>query len=238
MLQPWSRHVKQDLRKIDVAMTLTYAIGDIHGCLTKLTELARRCNDDAAGRPMQFIFLGDYVDRGPDSRGAIQFLMELQRAHADHDIFLKGNHEDLMVAAADSEFFEERWLNSGGLETLKSYELTSAAEIPEDHANWLRQLPLFFDDGQRFFVHAGVNPDRPLDRQDEDDLLWIRKPFLTSEKDFGRLVVHGHTPLTSGRPDLRANRLNVDTGAVFGGPLTAAVFDSDHTGPRCFVVVD
>jgi serine/threonine protein phosphatase 1 len=219
-------------------MTLTYAIGDIHGCLEKLAELVRRCNDDAASQPMRLLFLGDYVDRGPDSRGVIQFLLELQRAHPYRDVFLKGNHEDLLAAATDSDFFEERWLSNGGVETLKSYGLTTAAEIPEDHVNWLRRLPLFFDDGLRFFVHAGVHPDRALERQDEDDLLWIRKPFLTSEKDWRRLVVHGHTPLTSGKPDLRANRLNLDTGAVFGGPLTAAVFDSDETAPKRFLRAD
>lgn len=219
-------------------MTLSYCFGDIHGCLHKLTELVRRCNDDAAGRPVRFLFLGDYVDRGPDSQGVVQFLLELQRAQPDRDVFLKGNHEDLMVAATDSEFFEERWLSNGGSETLESYRLTGAAELPEDHVNWLRRLPLFFDDGRRFFVHAGVHPDRPLDRQDEDDLLWIRKPFLTSEKDYGRLIVHGHSALASGRPDLRANRLNLDTGAVFGGPLTAAVFDSDETSPKRLLKVD
>jgi serine/threonine protein phosphatase 1 len=91
-------------------MTLTYSIGDVHGCLSKLTELIHRCNEDAVGRPMRLLFLGDYVDRGTDSRGVIQFLLELQRAQPDRDVFLKGNHEDLLVAAADSEFFERRWL--------------------------------------------------------------------------------------------------------------------------------
>jgi serine/threonine protein phosphatase 1 len=219
-------------------MTLSYCLGDVHGCLHKLTELVHRCNDDAAGRAMRFVFLGDYVDRGANSRGVVQFLLELQRAHPDRDVFLKGNHEDLMVAAADSDFFEERWLSNGGKETLESYRLTSAVELPEDHVNWLRRLPLFFDDGLRFFVHAGVHPDRSLDRQDDDDLLWIRKPFLTSEKDYGRLIVHGHTPLKDGEPDLRTNRLNLDSGAVFGGPLTAAVFDVDETNPKRFLKVD
>jgi serine/threonine protein phosphatase 1 len=219
-------------------MTITYAIGDLHGCMDKLSEIVRRCYDDAAGRSMRYVFLGDYVDRGPDSRGVVQFLIELQRTHPDRDVFLKGNHEDLMLAAADSDLFEGRWLDNGGIQTLESYELTSAADIPGDHLDWLRRLPLFFDDGRRFFVHAGVHPDRPLDQQDEYDLLWIRKPFLTSEKDYGRLVVHGHTPLASGRPDLRANRLNLDTGAVFGRPLTAAVFGSDETDPKRFVMVE
>jgi serine/threonine protein phosphatase 1 len=219
-------------------MTLAYTVGDVHGCLDKLTELVRLCNDDAAGQPMRYVFLGDYVDRGPDTRRVIEFLIELQRTYPDRDVFLKGNHEDLLVAAADSDFFEERWLTNGGRETLESYGLISAAEIPEDHVNWLRRLPLSFDDGQRFFVHAGVHPDRPLDRQDEDDLLWIRKRFLTSEQKYQRLVVHGHTPVKDGRPDLRANRLNLDTGAVFGGPLTAAVFDSEETAPKRFLRAD
>ena len=139
-------------------MTITYGIGDIHGCMDKVVELVRRCNDDAAGRPMRYVFLGDYVDRGPDSRGVVQFLIDLQRSHVDRDIFLKGNHEDLMLAAADSEFFEERWLDNGGAGTLESYGLTSATELPDDHVHWLRQLPLFFDDGRRFFVHAGNSP--------------------------------------------------------------------------------
>jgi serine/threonine protein phosphatase 1 len=219
-------------------MTITYAIGDLHGCMDKLSEIVRCCHDDAAGRSMRHVFLGDSVDRGPDSRGVVQFLMDLQRSHADRDIFLKGNHEDLMVTAADSDFFEERWLTNGGIQTLKSYGLTSAAEIPADHVNWLRRLPLFFDDGLRFFVHAGVHPDRPLDRQDDDDLLWIRKPFLTSERDYGRLIVHGHTPIAGGEPDVRTNRLNLDTGAVFGGPLTAAVFDAQQASPKRFLMVD
>jgi serine/threonine protein phosphatase 1 len=219
-------------------MTLTYTIGDIHGCLGKLTELVSRCNDDAAGRPMRLLFLGDYVDRGVDSQGAVQFLMEQQSAHPGRDVFLKGNHEDLLVAAADSDFFEERWLSNGGSETLESYGVTSATKIPEDHVNWLGRLPLSFDDGLRLFVHAGVHPDRPLDRQDDDDLLWIRKPFLTSEKDYGRFIVHGHTPVKDGQPDLRTNRLNLDTGAVFGGPLTAAVFDSAERAPKRFLQAD
>jgi serine/threonine protein phosphatase 1 len=143
----------------------------------------------------------------------------------------------MMIAAADSEFFEDRWLDNGGIQTLESYGLSVAAEIPEEHVNWLRGLPLFFDDGQRFFVHAGVNPDRPLDQQDELDLLWIRTPFLTSEKNYGRLIVHGHSPLKSGLPDIRANRLNIDTGAVLGGRLTAAVFERDDIGPKRFIAV-
>lgn len=95
----------------------------------------------------------------------------------------------------------------------------------------MRSLPLTYDDGRRFFVHAGVDPQRPLDAQDEAALLWIREPFLEDERDYGRLIVHGHTPLVTAKPELRRNRLNLDTAAVFGGPLTAAAFDGSQTTP-------
>ena len=109
------------------------------------------------------------------------------------------------------------------------------SELPPQHFDWIAALPLAFDDGRRTFVHAGVDPARPLDRQSEHDLVWIREPFLSSARDYGRLIVHGHTPLTSGFPDVRPNRLNIDTAAVYGGPLTAAVFTDDATGPVAFL---
>ena len=101
--------------------------------------------------------------------------------------------------------------------------------------DWFRSLPLSYDDGRRFFVHAGVNPQLPLAAQHERDLIWIREPFLSARRDYGRLIVHGHTPLGTGKPDLRANRLNLDTGAVFGGPLTAALFADGRTEPVKFI---
>jgi serine/threonine protein phosphatase 1 len=107
--------------------------------------------------------------------------------------------------------------------------------MPPGHIDWIAARPLSFDDGRRLFVHAGINPSAPLDRQVEPDLLWIREPFLSSRRDYGRLIVHGHTPLTTGVPDLRVNRLNIDTAAVFGGPLTAAVFDDQRTEPIGFL---
>ncbi len=205
-------------------MNSTYTIGDIHGCLTKLKRLISLCEADSNGRPMKLVFLGDYLDRGPDSRGVIEQLMTLQQARPDRVICLLGNHEDMMLAATDHPDWEERWLRNGGIQTLESYGVPDISGVPKEHIAWLRQLPKFHDDGLRFFVHAGVHPDRGLNQQDEFDLLWIREPFLSSDKDFGRLVVHGHTPLRDGKPDVRINRLNIDTGAVFGRPLTAAVF--------------
>jgi serine/threonine protein phosphatase 1 len=99
----------------------------------------------------------------------------------------------------------------------------------------MRSLPVGYDDGRRLFVHAGIDPERPLADQDRSDLIWIREPFLSAIGDYGRLVVHGHTPLESDRPDVRSNRVNIDTGAVFGGPLTAAVFAEGEVKPVAFL---
>lgn len=216
-------------------MPLTYAVGDIHGRLTKLRNLLNLCEEDANGRPMKFIFLGDYIDRGPGSKGVIEQLMALQQAQPEHVICLMGNHEDMLLTAIDHPDWQDRWLHNGGVQTLKNYGVTDATRIPTSHIDWLRQLLKFHDDGLRFFVHAGIHPDRTLNQQDDFDLLWIREPFLSSSRDFSRLIVHGHTPSRDGRPDIRINRLNIDTGAVFGGSLTAAVFDQTRRHPLRFL---
>lgn len=216
-------------------MTRTYAIGDIHGCRAKLLALVEFCRVDAGEQRAKFIFLGDYIDRGPDSKGVIDYLMALRQEQPKDVVCLMGNHEDMLLTALDAEDWEERWLRNGGIQTLQSYGASHARDIPSHHVAWLRSLPRFHDDGLCFFVHAGIHPDRPLDQQDEHDLLWIRERFLSSTKDFGRLIVHGHTPLKTGKPDIRPNRLNLDTAAVYGGPLTAAVFDNSSTGPESFL---
>jgi serine/threonine protein phosphatase 1 len=216
-------------------MNRLYAIGDIHGCLGKLRRLMVRCEQDADGAPMSFVFIGDYIDRGPESRGVVEYLKELQ---AQRDVVcLKGNHEALALAAVDESANHAHWLLNGGDTTLRSYGVGTAHELPASHVAWLRSLRLTFDDGSRLFVHAGIDPARPLDAQDEHDLLWIRQPFLSDRRDHGRLIVHGHTPLRTGRPDLQPNRLNIDTAAVFGGPLTAAVFAGDAREPVGFLQV-
>jgi serine/threonine protein phosphatase 1 len=215
-------------------MERTYAIGDIHGCLNKLLDLVKRCRLDAGKQPAKFVFLGDYIDRGPDSRGVVEFLINLQSQQPDLTVCLAGNHEELALAALyDGE--HEHWLRNGGDETLRSYGIDSAAELPPHHVAWLDTLPGQHDDGRRLFVHAGINPMRPLDQQDDHDLRWIREPFLSDDRDYGRLIVHGHTPLETGTPDQRHNRLNLDTGAVFGRPLTAAVFTNQITAPLRFL---
>jgi serine/threonine protein phosphatase 1 len=210
---------------------LTYAIGDIHGSLQKLRELMTLCRRHADGRPATFIFLGDYIDRGPDSRGVVEALIELQSRQPDRVITLKGNHEAVAVEVVDGDTDPQTWLREGGTATLRSYRVDDARDLPAEHVAWLRMLPLSYDDGERFFVHAGIDPDKPLDAQSDRDLIWIREPFLSDARDHGRLIVHGHTPQRDGMPDFRGNRLNLDTGAVFGRALTAAAFGSGRRHP-------
>jgi serine/threonine protein phosphatase 1 len=216
-------------------MTLTYAIGDIHGSLDKLKSLVAGCQEHAGDREMMLVFLGDYIDRGPDSAGVVRFVLTLQSEAPERIITLKGNHEAWALAVADGKMRVSGWLINGGARTLESYGANDVGDLPRQHLDWMRSLRLTYDDGRRFFVHAGVNPRRPLDDQDEEELLWIREPFLDDIRSYGRLVVHGHTPLEGATPDLRRNRLNLDTGAVFGGPLTAAVFDDSQTEPLAFL---
>ena len=216
-------------------MSLTYAIGDIHGCLDKLRSLLLRCEKHADGRSLALVFVGDYIDRGPQSSAVIDCLIDLKAQHGERVVALMGNHEAMALAAIDGSGPTRLWLAQGGVATLKSYGIAEARELPRGHVDWLRALPLSYDDGRRFFVHAGVNPATPLKAQDDFDLLWIREPFLSHRGDYGRLIVHGHAPLLDGVPDLHGNRLNLDTGAVFGGPLTAAVFDDGQTEPIGFL---
>lgn len=219
-------------------MSLIFAIGDIHGSLRKLQNLIERCERYADGRPMTFIFLGDYIDRGPDSAGVVSYVIDLQARLPEQVIALKGNHEAMALDIVDGVIPADRWLAQGGFETLRSYGVRSAAELPGAHVHWLRSLPVSYDDGRRFFVHAGIDPNKRFNAQQDHDLFWIREPFLSDRRDHGRLIVHGHTPINGRKPDLRANRLNIDTGAVFGGPLTAAVFGDAEIKPITFVQAD
>ena len=216
---------------------LTYAIGDVHGCRARLVQLLDRCSRHSDGRPHRLIFVGDYIDRGPDSRGVVALLMALQQERRGEVICLRGNHEVLLLEAVGSGD-PMLWLMNGAAETLASYAIEDPSQLPAADVDWIAALPVSFDDGVRYFVHAGVNPARPLDHQTERDQVWIREPFLSSATDYGRLIVHGHTPLTTGVPDLRANRLNIDTGAVYGGPLTAAVFTAEAREPVAFLTDD
>src|SRR5262245_33597795 len=213
-----------------------YAMSDIHGCRDKLERLVERCRADAGNEPARFGFLGDYIDRGPDTRGVLDCVMDLQRRWPGDVTCLCGNHEDLALNAIDDPSEIELWVAyNGGDKALRSFGVTSPSAIPARYVEWMRGLATHVDDGARFFVHAGIDPDRPLDRQDRHDMLWMREPFLSDPRDFGRFVVHGHTPVRDGRPDLRHNRVNIDTAAVLGGPLTAAVFRDNVPTPVGFL---
>lgn len=219
-----------------------YAIGDVHGCLDKLVEMRERIQRDLDQRPSddwRVVYLGDYVDRGPDSAGVIDLLAR-QTAEDDRHMCLVGNHDRMMAEALAGEVRSLGvWLGNGGVETLASYGLTPDEferrlidrkgfddVVALEHVAFLDNLHLALIDGDYFFAHAGIHPDRALDAQIEEDLLWIREPFLKSRRDFGAVVVHGHTPVR--RVEIRPNRLGIDTGAVFGGELTCLVLEDDR----------
>lgn len=215
---------------------LTFAIGDIHGCLDKLRRLLAACEAHAGGRPARYVCLGDYIDRGPDSRGVVELLMRRQQAQPGTMVCLRGNHEQMAIAAHEDERAMPLWLANNGATTLRNYRRGNG-RIEDAHLEWLRALPFCHDDGLRFFVHAGVDLTKPLDRQEDEVMVWMREPFLSEcdEVDCGRFFVHGHTPLRTGAPDLRKRRLNLDTAAVMGGPLTAAAFDDTKPEPLDFL---
>ena len=221
--------------------SLTFAIGDVHGCFDELRSLIELCRKSAGGLEHEFILLGDYVDRGPASNEVVAFLMREQAAGKCRLRCLRGNHDDMLLRAADparSDMELMQWFGTGGEATLDAYGLDDPVELPADHLAWITALPIRVHEGERFFAHAGVRPAIPLNEQVERDLLWIREPFLSSRQWHGALVVHGHTPTAGAAPEVRSNRVNVDTGACFGRPLTAAAFSSGKMCPAVFINSD
>lgn len=229
-----------------------YAIGDIHGqpgLLDRALDLIAR----DGGADARIVFLGDYVDRGPDSRGVIDRLIA-GRDMGRPWIFLKGNHDRLFEWFLESPPRHDphmlvgfHWLHDriGGRETLASYGVwipentrlktvhaMALDVVPEAHAAFLRGLAPYHLDGDRLFVHAGIAPDIALPRQTEEDLVWIREPFLSYAEPHPWLVVHGHTALD--RPTHFGNRIDLDGGAGYGRPLHPAVFE----GRDCWLLTD
>jgi len=232
-----------------------YAIGDVHGCLSKLDTLLERISEDieSAGlikstfkndsQPQEtltptLVFLGDYVDRGPDSKGVLDRLIALKNEPTD-TVFLKGNHESLMLDFLSDPDAMQHWLEWGGEETLESYGINKilgvssedlAAELseklPQSHLSFLKSLALTHSEGDYFFVHAGVRPGVELADQKEEDLLWIRKKFHNAPASSrpGKVIVHGHQPMK--KPLDAGWRIAVDTGACWGGELTAVVLEN------------
>ena len=163
MLPEYSHLSARTVEDAPQAKRLVCAVGDIHGSLAKLKDLVVRCERFADGAPLTFVFLGDYIDRGADSGGVVRYLMTLHSRLGKRMVALKGNHEAMLLDVVDGACSAQHWESQGGEATLRSYGAARAEDLPETHINWLRSLPLSYDDGRRFYVHAGINPLRPFD---------------------------------------------------------------------------
>jgi serine/threonine protein phosphatase 1 len=224
---------------------LLYAVGDIHGrldllkAMLDLIEADARSSEHAERRTM--VFLGDYVDRGPNSRGVVERLLS-DLPHGFDTLFLKGNHEAILLDFLQEAWRLDHWLLNGGDVTMQSYGVETerlarlaappevwqqafAEALPEAHLRFYKALRLSVSFGDYLFVHAGVRPGVPIEAQSEADLVWIRGPFLNHAGALGKIVVHGHTPANA--PVTRSNRIGIDTGAVFTGRLTALRLKDD-----------
>ncbi|MCW5693233.1 MAG: serine/threonine protein phosphatase [Pseudolabrys sp.] len=221
-------------------MDRIYAIGDIHGRLDLLDRAIAAIGRDVAehGPAALTVTLGDYVDRGSDPFGVIERLSA--NPFPTDFVALKGNHEELFERFLIDPGIAGHWRRLGCLETLHSYGVRVAdlmmgvnyekasqalnVALPATHRAFLDGLKTSFDSERYFFCHGGVRPGVPLARQSDEDLLWIRDDFLNSTADFGKIVVHGHTPVRE--PDVRANRINIDTGAFITGRLTCIALEN------------
>jgi len=189
------------------------AVGDIHGCLRQLRQLMEQVQPTVSD---QVVFLGDYIDRGLDSRGVLDYLLDFA-SRFPRTVFLKGNHEEMFL-----EFVAGRnqllYVLNGGQATLENYQEADKLRIPKSHLDFLRNLRIFYETERFIFVHAGLRPGLPLAAQSEKDMVWIREEFLHSDYDWGKTIVFGHTPRLNVL--LSSQRIGIDTGAVYGRALS------------------
>lgn len=221
-----------------------YAVGDIHGRRDLLDDLLAQIEDDILARPVEtaaLVFLGDLIDRGPDSAGVVERLRTLEH-FPGRSLFLLGNHEEILLRVLDAEpGLAYDWLGFGGDACAESYGVDAvslqamdeariaavlASAIPASHVAFLKSFGDTFRFGDYLLVHAGIRPGVPIEEQQPHDLRWIRQPFLSDGHDHGCMVVHGHT--ISDGVDRRPNRIGIDTGAYRTGMLTAAVVEEDE----------
>jgi serine/threonine protein phosphatase 1 len=219
-----------------------FAVGDIHGRLDLLDRVLKAIDSDVVEFPIGDaveVFVGDYVDRGPDSRQVLDRL--IARSCTRRTIFLRGNHEVFLAQFIHNPSILRQWQRIGGLETLMSYGLSPSINadtatqdrlatgldqaMPFTHRRFLDELKTSFTCGDFYFVHAGVRPGVPLAEQRQEDLLWIRQEFLLHKQDYGKIIVHGHTPAP--HVEVHTNRINIDTGAYATGNLTCLVLEGD-----------
>ncbi|MFA4915175.1 MAG: metallophosphoesterase family protein [Syntrophales bacterium] len=197
-----------------------FAIGDIHGCLFKLKKIMKKIDVDPVHDTL--IFIGDYIDRGPDVRGVVDMVLDIGRT-INNVICLMGNHEQMFLNYHLHKMDKQLFLLNGGTSTIMSYGFTGKAEknkikVPEKHMQFFTSLYPYYETDNYIFVHAGLRPCIPLEQQDREDMLWIRKEFIDSTYDFGKVVVFGHTSFSE--PLVGTNKIGIDTGAVYGGKLT------------------
>ncbi|HQP06510.1 MAG TPA: metallophosphoesterase family protein [Smithellaceae bacterium] len=198
-----------------------FAIGDIHGCLDPLKRLLRKIPADPAGDTL--VFIGDYIDRGRESRGVVDYVLGLRGACAKL-VCLCGNHESMLLNYLEG-VEEDLYLQNGGAATLRDYGIflsdsprVRKGKIPAEHLSFFESLLPYYETDQYLFVHAGLRPGAPVACQSAWDLQWIRREFIDSEDDFGKRVVFGHTHFNA--PLVAENKIGIDTGAVYGGRLT------------------
>jgi serine/threonine protein phosphatase 1 len=238
---PQTREAKAPARP-DAAVpegAVAYAIGDIHGCADLLAKLLEQIVSEAGERPedgVSLVGLGDYVDRGADSKGVIDMLLGLSASDGVDCCFLRGNHDQLLLDFLEKPDVGPEWCDFGGRETLICYGAApphprAATEewaatrdlfrelLPAEHLSFLQDLKPSHQLGDYFFAHAGARPGVPLEEQRVEDLLWIRQPFLKHPDPFEKVVVHGHTPAVN--PHLDGRRIGLDTGAYATGVLSA-----------------
>ncbi|HEU17760.1 MAG TPA: serine/threonine protein phosphatase [Deltaproteobacteria bacterium] len=200
-----------------------FVIGDIHGCLDKLKTMMNRLDLD--GENDTLVFIGDYIDRGPDPKGVVDFILDL-KTRLKHVVCLLGNHEQTFLNyyhhGTDAQLF---YLN-GGETTVESYGMVETPEgkkinVPEDHLEFFDSLLPYYETDDYIFVHAGIRPGVPMNKQNIEELTWIRYEFIRHTYDFGKIVIFGHTPLSE--PMIEHNKIGIDTGAAYGGELTCVV---------------
>lgn len=203
----------------------SYVVGDIHGCLDELVCLIDQLPLEKSDR---LIFVGDYIDRGPNSKGVVSYLLKIQEQSTRELVFLKGNHEDMFLAYLGLPGqYGDMFLYNGGRATLDSYGVSAAGlssaeilqRIPPDHMEFFKQLRLYYLDNPFLCIHAGVNPLKSLENQTPDDLLWIRNEFIDNPHKLPYTVIFGHTPQKEILFHL-PYKIGLDTGLVYGNKLS------------------
>ena len=236
-----------------------YAIGDIHGCYQLLKKTINNIENDIKKNKIKhptLVFLGDYIDRGPDSKKVLDFLIKIKYKHKS--IFLKGNHEDVLLRFIKNHKKCSLLVINGGMPTLESYGINTKEidptknksildsekkykkiheqflnNMPKSHLDFLKnELCLYYENDDYFFAHAGVRPGISLNKQSEQDLLWIREPFLSCQNKHDKLIIHGHT--ITNKADIQNNRIGIDTGAYHTNELTVIVLPYDFKNKKYY----